>query len=445
MNNGLYLFIEQYLLSGIFLFFALLIYDLVIMGLENLVFMAYRNNKRKLIYMPGLLVKFYHLYDFLFRILHRIRLNWIKQGYSRDNYSDYKLYYIINGGITTSIFKIFVYFYLLSRYAVINLVITYFIVYKPVIDVKQSIGKIINHGSSIYNNLITMYTINEKTINKITDILPSVLVLLSVFITSIYIFRKNQLKEAVNKSHEEYLMGIINTHRELKKLISKIIFKGSKNINRALEIIDNHEKHYAIKDLIVRYRMENISRHISEINENEVKWDGISYKSYFLNKDDIIPYGFSDIQEISIIINLLNDLKKNDKYFELLKLCQLNKSVYHINSIVGLSENDLNELLFTHKGIKNLIKEANENFYLYEELNSELYKKEKTGVYGKEVLKEQSRFRKLIDDNIIKGIELLIELSKYEKSMIKILKQKPDNMGDLLKSIIDTSLGLIKK
>lgn len=398
-------FLELYVYNSFFLICLIIIFQLIIILLQNGIWELYFRNRKRFIYRPQVLIRFYKVYKKLYYFLSVLK---VKPRYYNEKNIIYKA--LFNESLFTRIVKFIGSYFILSKFAIINMLITLFEYFG------LSFNKLINlNYFELVNNLINQVNLNLK-------ILPSIILGTSVIYIAYYLSIKSKFKAAINISNKERFKDIINIHRELYTEIYNLIYYGSENINRALEIVYTNPKKYSIKDMIVDLRMSEISSNIYSVDENEIVW--IWDKSNGgLEQIKEFPLGFEEIECIQNIGKVLNQAVKDNKYDELVKIAMFNHDGFNFAKIKPDEIEDINKKLLTKSGIERIINIANDNCK-YEKLKKINYTKENYKYYENEIIMERNRLVKIIDDYIIEGIELIVDLTQYVKLMDKLLYKK---------------------
>ncbi len=413
-------FLKTYLIVGIISFVLMLLYDISLYELQSVIISQFRKTKRKLLYYPKFLIISIYIEDNILSFLHFIRLKWV--GRYADN--EDKIYKLLNYGINKVVIKITAVTIALLKYAFFILFISSLIYFKSeLISINYILG--INN---LCHFLITFIDTHSTEIDHILTQFPSYFLLLTCIVTSYLISIKGRFRSAINQSNKDYLIKIIELHRELNQYITELIDIGSQNLSRALEICER--KTYSVKDLITDYKFYKLSPYISEIKENKVIWGNASYHIHEL------PVGFNEIPAIDKLCTILTESKLNGTYYDLYSIGKVNKKAFYLIDLSHLDSQKLNEIMFTQSALENIINETNKNSPIYNDL--QLGKpNENIDYYNQQIINEYNNYRKRIDNNIITGIELLINLVKYRDAINKTINFRKRTISNMINQLFN--------
>ncbi|WP_416044807.1 hypothetical protein ACMXKO_02210 [Clostridium tyrobutyricum] len=234
------------------------------------------------------------------------------------------------------------------------------------------------------------------------------------------------MKRALNKLNSELLKDSLDIHRKIVKNLRELIYISGGNINYA--IIN--------KNLIISSHIKSISPFIDFVEGDNVKWYDSKYKAF---KSNDIKFNFKNISEIGYIV----DIFKSDTFKDLsttfwiigaysYKITGI-YNFYDIGNFKNLS-NKLNRYFFTEEGFNKFIKNPC-RYNISEKIKTELPEEEFLDSINKDIIKEKQDFQYKLEYSIIIGLEMLIELSIYYKSMYDYLNPKSHKLNNIIQFI----------
>lgn len=422
--------IETYFIVGIAILFIFTLYDAGLHWIQGKIHSFCYDLKRKLLYNPTILIYIFKTESVVYRFIHLIRFNWVTVGSSDDH--DEKLYKLIYGGTIKSLIYAIAKFLLFSRFALLTLGITllwYF---------KMNIYDVIKYIMDVNELLKIQLYINSSITRSINDfliLLPSIIIIITILISAYFVSVKYKYHFAINQANKDRMVDLAKIHMELSRLVANMVYEGSKNLDRALEIVHKKPDKFAIKDMIVENRMINICPYIESIRKDKVEWGTRRNYSYRIN-DDIIPAGFHDIDSIDKIADILKKAKSEGYYYSLGRFRILNRKLINITNYKLCSQSWVKQLLFTEAGLKDMIEKANKNASILDDLKESRPIKDDMDYYSELLIREKEDFSKWLDDNIVSGIELLINLSKYVEATNKVFSTHSRKWTDIIGQIV---------
>lgn len=426
-------FIDCYFKIGIVIFVCLLMYDMGLFYLSGYFVKVFINLKRKALYYPRILICICKFEKSIHSIIYSIRLKWIKYSNVMSDERELKLYEIIRGNIIKSIIIALFRFFILSKFAILTLMITSIFYFK--ISVKTFLS---NSNLIIVKEFYEkMYMVASVNLDKYFPILPSFIITLTIIVSAYYVSLKYKYHLAVKEVNKEYLVNLAKIHKELNKHIANLVYEGAKNLSRALEIIHNRPPKYAIKDMIIKDILCSISYYIDDVRDSEVKWS--KKKNYCFNYEDdlkeIIPNGFNDIEAIDEIYNILKKSKIDSYYYELQNFSVLNRKILKFSQYRIYNKNSLNKILLTKTGIYGIIQNSRKNFE-FDDFRDKIPSDDDIDYFNELILKERDTLRLIIDNSIIEGIELLLDLEEYVNATNKIFSLNSKKWSDIIGQIL---------
>ena len=424
-------FIETYFIVGMTILFIFTLYDAGLHWIQGKIHSFCYDLKRKLLYNPTILVYTFKTERVVYRFIHLIRLNWVTVGGSDDR--DEKLYKLIYSGTIRSLIYAIAKFLLFSRFSLITLGVTLLWYSKTnIYDVIEKISDI-NELSKIQ---LTINSSITKGVNDFLILLPSIIIIITILISAHFVSVKYKYHSAIKQANKDRMVNLAKVHMELSRLVANLVYEGAKNLNRALEIVHKKPHKFAIKDMIVENRMINICPDIESIRKDKVEWGTrINYR-YHINDDDIIPAGFHDIDSIDKVADILKKAKSEGYYYSLGRFGILNRKLFNITDYKLCSRSWVKQLLFTETGLKNMIEKANKNAPILDDLKEFRPDNDDMDYYSELIIKEKEKFSKWLDDTIVSGIELLINLSKYVEATDKAFSIHSKKWTDIIGQIV---------
>ncbi|KHD13508.1 hypothetical protein [Clostridium butyricum] len=418
-DDRVFKFLELYVYDSIILIIIMSIISYILIVLRNKVFDIYYRKKFELIYKPQSLIKLYKRYKKLYNFFSICQNNLVGIKYYEEKNVVYQT--LLDESQFIKIIKLILSYFISSKFAITNIIITlcvYLVLYPNDLDIKQLI--FINYFE-LYNNL-------RSQVDWVLKIIPSVILVISIFYVGYYTSTKAKYRAAIKLANKENFKDIINIHRALYIEVANLIYYGSRNINRAVEMVYDESRNYAIKDMIVDFRMKKISSQIYDIEKNKItwRWDEIGrYPGYLTD----LPEGFEEIECLNNIKKILDKAVQDNKYKELIKIAIFHHHGGNFTKIMLNEIDKLDEIMFTKSGIEKII-ETKGNSYEYKKLKNISFTQENYKDYETEIIKESNKFSKLIDDYIVTGIETLVDLTYYVNFMDNLLNKK--HFRDLL-------------
>ncbi|MBV4450056.1 hypothetical protein KM792_10370, partial [Clostridium tyrobutyricum] len=187
---------------------------------------------------------------------------------------------------------------------------------------------------------------------------------------------------------------------------------------------------------IISYHIKSISPFINVVEGDNVKWYNSKYEAF---KSNNIKFNFKNISQIEYIV----DIFKSDIFKDLsanfwtigaysYKMTGI-YNFYDIGNFKNLS-NKLNRYFFTEEGFNKFIKNPC-RYNISERLKTELPEEEFLDSINKDIIKEKQDFQYKLEYSIIKGLEMLIELSIYYISMCDYLNIKSHKLNNIMQFI----------
>ena len=424
-------FIQNYFIVGIKILFIFTLYDLGLHWIQGKIHRCCYDLKRKLLYSPCILVYTFKAERVVYRFIHLIRLNWVTVGSLDDR--DEKLYKLIYGGTIRSLIYAIAKFLLFSRFSLITLGIT--ILWYSETNIFDLIKSIANVNELLKIQL-TINSSITKSVNDFLILLPSIIIIITILISVYFVSVKYKYHSAIKQANRDRMLSLAEIHMELSRLVANLVYEGSKNLNRALEIVHKKPDKFVIKDSIVENRMINICPYIKSIRKDKVEWGTKTNPRYCINSDDIIPAGFHDIDSIDKIADILNKAKSEGYYYSLGRFGVLNRNLVNITDYKLCSRSWVKQLLFTETGLKNMLQKANKKPFILDDLKESRPKNDDMDYYNELIIKEKEDFNKWLDDTIVSGLELLINLSKYVEATDKVFNVNSKKWTDIIGQIV---------
>ena len=316
---------------------------------------------------------------------------------------------IIKATQTNILFEIFMSIFEVSIIHIISIMIT-----------------LIYYYSYKLNNIKIANFIRLDLVIDYIKTLPSFILLLILLLSFYYVSFKGKLKRALNKLNSELLKDSLDIHRKIVKNLRELIYISGGNINYA--IIN--------KNLIISSHIKSISPFIDFVEGDNVKWYDSKHEAF---KSNNIKFNFKNISQIKYIV----DIFKSDTFKDLsttfwiigaysYKITGI-YNFYDIGNFKNLS-NKLNRYFFTEEGFNKFIKNPC-RYNISEKIKTELPEEEFLDSINKDIIKEKQDFQYKLEYSIIIGLEMLIELSIYYKSMYDYLNPKSHKLNNIIQFI----------
>lgn len=411
--NNIFEFIKLYICDSIILIIPIIIICLLLLLLKNIVFNNYYNNRLRYLYEPVKLIKFYRRYKRLYNFFYICQHKLVGTKYSGEKNIIYEA--LLKESITIGIMKLILAYCVSSKFAAINFIITVFRYFDLSLN-NFEINKL------IFINYFEMYKNLSSPINSVFKIIPNIILIISILYVGYYTSTKAKYRAAIKLANKENFKDIINIHRALYTEVAELIYHGAQNIDTALTSVYDEPENYAIKDMIVDFKMRKVSSQIYDIEKNKITWrwdKNGRYQDYLRD----IPVGFEEIECLNNIKRILDKAVQDNKYKQLIKIAIFNHHGGNFSRITLDKIDKLDEIMFTKSGIEKII-ETKGNSYEYKKLKSISFTQENYKDYETEIIKERDKFMKLIDDYIMTGIETLIDLTYYVNFMDNLLNKK---------------------
>ncbi|GAA0725243.1 hypothetical protein GCM10008905_20250 [Clostridium malenominatum] len=433
LNFDIQRFISCYFKIGAVMFIILLLYDLGLFYLNIFIYDLMYNLKRKSLYHPRILIYICKFEKIIDSIIYLIRLKWISSGYIINDKRELKFYKIIQENTIKSLLNVLIRFLIFSKFSVMTLIITIIVYFK--ISIKSLISyqntNIIKEGYS------KIYSVLSNNLNGFLTLLPSFIIVLTIIASVHFVSLKYKYHLAVRQVNKEYLVDLAKVHKELNKCLANLVYEGARNLGRALEVVYDKPQKYAIKDMIIKDTILSISYRIEDIVDDEVIWrKNRSYSNS--NLKEVIPNGFCDIDAIEEVVNILEKSKKDGYYYRLHSFSVLNRNVLKLSTYRLNNKDYLNKILLTQSGISEIIKISQEGIEFYDLKNS-IPNVDDIDYYNSLILKERNDLKIDIDNNIIAGIELLIDLARYVEATNKIFNLNSKKWSDIIGQILGSN------
>lgn len=388
------IFIKYYLIVKVEILIIFFIIDLILYGLSTLNDGWYYKVRYKLANSPNMLIRTYKIHNSISSFISSISPKFIPRNKSRN---ENELINTIYGeSIVKRLIKFIINLVNLKYVStILALIVTIYIYYEiKISSILSAYFKLVNKDNLLY----------------FLTILPAIITIIIVFVGWKFTSLRGRYDRSANRLNEKIIEETLDMHRRLIEPLFAITKKGAENVDYAI----------TCKDLLLECRIRKISPFIKCIDNNKVIWVNRKFYENMFKKESFL---FDNIDEIDDVAKIINEAIEKNIFNEVFWIRYYSKGMFGLNESIFHSDRlqaALRSYLFTQKTVNMLLKEDKEEVK-YQEIKNQPPNKDEQEYFERQILKDIDDFNKCVEDKIVSAIEILVDLSDYNKAAYKLL------------------------
>jgi hypothetical protein len=267
-----------------------------------------------------------------------------------------------------------------------------------------------------------MSYVSNLNINVLATFLSSVLVLVLFFLSWQYSSLRGRIRRGASRAGQSALEESMQYHRRLSSNLTRLVSSGSKKFEY---LIEN-------RDYLEHIKLYSLSKFIEDVDNGQVSWfeKNLSY----INRDDFTNMSFPDLENDEIVCSIIKQIV-DDGYDEIMSWMGFYGSrTRAIHNIIRDRDRDFSDIRMQSISKESISKLMGfeKKHYILEDIQNEPPEKDKQYLYEEYILKQFKDFSDSFDYRIIRNLELLADLSDYDRQLSRLLHFNSNRFGRIL-------------